>query len=378
MRHLPHTLLEPAALLLLSASPQACAGLTHADDFEVAALAPDDRVCAACASRPDLRHPPCGPSSSSTGQDRVAVFAMRALDLGIRASGWSAGYLVGFDQDCSDRPNALPASCTPRTTQGWVSLDQGVDNALATQVFFPLREVSGSDVQPRVNASLEAGGGSLLLILDSWNGELDDSQVGVRLVAGTRVVNGDGRTRPSWQGDDEWEVYADRGDPGVPEGTVPDARAKSMNAYVSGGVLVWDARAIQPFQALFTVGNANVEFGLENVVVFGEIATYETPQKLINTVLGGVWSAFLASRNAISLAQIATDCDACAAQDASPILETLLKAAPDMLLPASKAGGCDAISVGFLGSYVEVLRVASIVPMGSIPPSCQGAPRCER
>ena len=90
----------------------ACTSLTHADEYAAAPQPSDNPLCTLCASRPDLRHPPCGPTAPEPAGDVTVVFAMRALDLGIRASGWQSGYLVGFDQDCSDRPDGVPTSCT--------------------------------------------------------------------------------------------------------------------------------------------------------------------------------------------------------------------------------------------------------------------------
>lgn len=370
----------PLAAMVLAA----CASITHADEFSLAEQKPDVRLCAACPARPDLRHPPCGPAAASPGEDRVVVFAMRALDLGVRASGWHSDYNVGLDQDCSDRPDGLPASCAPRSTKGWTALGDGVDNALASQVFYPLVEHllaidQRFDVQAQINKSLESGVGNALLVVDGWNGLADDQHVGVRLVSAKGVVNDDGRTQPSWSGDDEWEVYADRWDAEFPGQGVPDAPAKSKNGYVTGGVLVWDARDIQPFQARFTVGQATVEIDLANVVVFGEIASFDQPRKLINAALGGVWSAFLASRKAEALAQIATQCDPCAAKAVAPTVEQLLQVAPDMLLPTSNApGACDAISVGFLGSYVEARAITRLTPSSAMPASCPDAPPCSR
>lgn len=371
-----HSRAAAAALAMLL---PACTSYTHADEFEVAEATSEPPLCQLCPAHPELRHPPCAPQSASDSGDLVVVFALRALDLGIRASGWTSGYIVGLDQDCSDRPGGIPTSCVPRTQTGWASLSGGVDNALATQVLFPLLEDANIDLQVEVNQALDKGQGSILLVVDSWNGQLDDPQVGVRLVPGIKVVNSDGRTQPSWNGDDEWAVFADRWDPDFPGRYVPDSVTKSRDAYVKAGTLVWDARSVHPFGVMFAVGGANVELDLENVVMFGGITTYDRPRQLINAVLGGIWSSFLAYRKAEALAQIAEQCDACAVKDMAPNVERLLQSAPDMLLPTSSAPGvCDAISVGFLGSYLEIGHITSLVPLADMPVSCAGVPACPR
>jgi hypothetical protein len=373
-----HAVVLPALTpVLLPAALASCASFTHADEFDVAASPPDTRLCIACPSRPDLRHPPCYAGANTAEGDQVVVFALRALDLGTRASGWRADYRVGFDQDCSDRPDGLPASCTPRIDTGWTSLAGGVDNALATQVLYPLIEASGVDFQAALNESLEAGRGTMVLVIDGWNGTIDDEHVGVRLLFATRVVNDDGRTAPSWEGDDEWEVVAERWDPAFPGRNVPATETHSDDAYVTGGILVWDARSIRPFQTTMPLGAARLDLALSNVAVYGQISTAGRPRKLINAALGGVWDSFLASRNASAIAQMAAGCDPCLARQLGPTIEGLLRTAPDMLLPTSPSPGvCDAISIGLLGSWVEVRRIAAIVPSSSLPSPCADAPPC--
>jgi len=365
--------------LLLPAALASCACLTHADEFDVADAPPDDRLCIVCRSRPDLRHPPCYAGANAAEGDQVVVFALRAIDLGTRASGWQADYRVGFDQDCSDRPDGLPVSCAPRIDTGWTSLANGVDNALATQVLFPLTEASGVDFQAALNESLDAGRGTMVLVVDGWNGTLDDEHVGVRLLVGTRLVNDDGRTRPSWQGDDEWEVVAERWDSAFPARNVPATETHSDDAYVTGGVLVWDARSVRPFQTTMTLGAARLDWTLSNVAFYGQISLTGQPRKLINATLGGVWDSFLASRSASAIAQMVAGCDMCLARLITPTVEGLLQTAPDMLLPTSPGPGvCDAISLGLLGSWVEVRRIAAIVSSSSLPPSCVDALPCSR
>ena len=366
------------ATCLLFVLATGCTALTHADDYDVTASAPDDRICALCPDRPELAHPPCASGVPAPEGEGVYYFALRALDLGTRASGWSEGYQVGLDQDCSDRPDGKPVACTPRTPDSvFETLADGIDNTLATEVLHPLIQQEGVNPQTLMNQSLEAGAGGVLLVIDRWNGTANDDDVGVRLVPSLAVTNADGRGSPSWAGDDVWAVIADRWDPMFPDANVPDTQNKGGTAYVADGVLVWDAREIPDFLLPFGAGGALVDVRLAGVVFTGRLITDQNPKLLLDGVLSGVWSAFLASRNAGRLAEIVSQCDLCAAEAITPFIEDLVHDAPDMLLPSSGgASSCDAISVGFLGSYVESANAGQILPMSAIPQSCAGAEPC--
>jgi hypothetical protein len=351
-----------------------CTATTHADDYEVLVPPKDERLCARCPGRPDLRHVPCPPDSADDSPHEVVVFAMRTLELGTNASTWSTGYNVGLDQDCSSRPGGKPIQCAPRNPLSvFERLAGGVDNALATQVFYPLIQLEGTNPQSLINDSLEHGIGGVLLIVDSWNGLSDDEQVTVRLVPALTTVGGP----PAWDGTDRWIAYADRYDPALPGMKVPDTDIKTSTAYVTGGALVWDARSLLTFRLPFGAGGAVVDMGLADVVVTGRIMDAAAPRLLTDSVLSGVWSSFLASRLGVQLAEMITQCDLCETKRVTPVIENLIYEAPDMLLPSSKgAAACDAISVGFLGSYVETAGVEKLQATSTLPKSCAGAEPC--
>lgn len=353
-----------------------CTATTHADDYEVLVPPKDERLCARCPGRPDLRHVPCPPDSAQDSPHDVVVFAMRTFDLGTNASTWSTSYNVGLDQDCSSRPGGKPIQCTPRNPLSvFERLAGGIDNALATQVFYPLIQLEETNPQKLVNDSLERGIGGVLLVIDGWNGLPDDSQVTVRLVPALTTAGGP----PAWDGTDRWIAYADRYDPALPGLKVPDTDNKTSTAYVTGGKLVWDARSLSTFRLPFGAAGAIVDVGLAEVVVTGQLVTDTSPRLLTDSVLAGVWSAFLASRRGVHLAQMVAQCDSCEAERITPIIEDLIAEAPDMLLPTSQgAASCDAISVGFLGGYVETAGVAELRPTSTLPQSCAGAEPCKR
>jgi len=342
--------------------------MTHSGDYETVDAPVDERLCEECASRPDLRHPPCPPEGTTAPGDEVIAFAMRAIDIGTRATTWSSSFVVGLDQDCSDRPGGDPVQCTPRNPLTvFERLSNGVDNALATQVFYPILQAEQVSTQNLVNDSLEAGIGGVLLIVDGWNGTPNDDQVGVRLLPAMKTVDG----VPEWDGTDRWIAYADRYDPAFPGQHVPDTDNRTADGYVTEGVLVWDARSLSAFLLPFGAGGALVDVRLSHVVVMGDLSLHQRPRRLDDAALSGVWSAFLASRNAVHLAEIIGRCDSAEVQRLTPKIEDLVRESPDMLLPTSSdAEVCDAISVGFLGSWFEIAEVAEILPVSDIPQSC--------
>jgi hypothetical protein len=366
------------ATCLLFVLATGCTAITNADDYDLAEPSPDERICALCPDHPELAHPPCPSGDSVAAGEGVHYFALRALDLGTRASGWSTNYAVGLDQDCSERPDRVPVMCAPRDPSiVFERLANGIDNALATQVLHPLIQEVGVNPQTLVHQALDSGMGGVLLVINGWNGTPHDDDVGVRLVPSMGVMNTDGRARPSWGGDDVWAVFADRWDPMFPDANVPDTQNKGGKAYVAQGVLVWDAREVPDFLLPFGGEGALVDVRLAGVVFMGRLLTDQHPKILVDGVLAGVWSAFLASRNAGHLAEIVSRCDRCEAEAMTPAIEDLMRDAPDMLLPTSvEATACDGISVGFLGSYVESASVGQILPLGAIAESCAGAPPC--
>lgn len=347
--------------------------MTHSGEYETYQPEVEVRLCDECSARPDLLHPPCPPESPTQGGNQVVAFAMQAIDLGIRASGWSAGYVVGLDQDCSDRPFGDPVQCQPRSSDSvFARLSNGVDNALATQVLYPLLQKEQVNPQALVNQSLELGLGGVLVFVEGWNGQPDDDQVGVRMLPAMGVWKDGAFATPAWDGSDRWVAFADRFDPAFPDGQVPETDNKTSSAYVTGGTLVWDARSVPAFLLPFGAGGAIVDVRLSNVVFVGELVSDQKPRRIVNAALAGVWSAFLASRNAGRLAEIVAQCDEAEVDRLTPDIEDLIAEAPDMLLPSSKdAAICDGISVGFLGSWVEIAGVAAIEPVSELPKSCE-------
>lgn len=357
-------------LLLLVPS---CTAMTHSSEYETFAPPGEERLCALCASRPDLLHPPCPPEPPIAPGDLSVAFAMRSIDLGIRASGWSAGYVVGLDQDCSSRPLGKPVQCAPRSEDiVFERLANGVDNALATQVLYPLLQSEQVNPQELINQTFESAFGGILIVIDGWNGERNDDQVGVRMLPAQTTMEGGKPTPPAWDGSDSWVAYADRFDPAFPGRRIPDTDNKTAQGYVTDGTLVWDARSLSAFLMPFGAGRARVDIRLSNVVLVADMVMDGQPRRLDNAVLAGVWSAFLASRNAGQLAEIVAKCDPDEVKRLTPEIEDLMAKAPDMLLPMSQgADACDAISVGFLGSWVEIAEVAGLEPVSKLPRSCE-------
>ncbi|MCU0692960.1 MAG: hypothetical protein MUF54_16300 [Polyangiaceae bacterium] len=351
-----------------------CTTLTHANDFEVSQPPPDRRVCALCPSRPDLAHPPCPPPSPQNPAEGVYFFAVRRMEIGFEPNSWTAqDYRTGLDQDCSDRSNGKPSLCLPRNPDmRFETVNRGIDNALAIQVLSKVPVMTQFDVTSLFNDEIEHGAGMGMLIVDGWNGEQNDDHIRARSVLGKRVMNSD--SVPKWDGQDVWEVYADRWDPDFSAGTVPDTANKTDTAYVRDGVLVWDARALNALSVPVVAMGGVTEVRLANPVLAVDVNATARPRELNNGVVAGVWPLSEATRNAKRLAQLITACDASAADNYANQLDALFNDAADMPSTASeRVAPCDGISVGILLHYVEFASVGGIVPLSSIPESCAGS-----
>lgn len=258
-----------------------CTVLTHAEQYSVGLASLE---CYFCPTRPDLRHPPCPPGNpppDGTEMPGRHVFALRSLDMGIDAATWKAGYRVGRDLDCSDRPNGgTPDTCTTFAVPSggaWVRLPNGIDNAFATQYVAPLA-AEGFDLEGELNRGLTEGNWGLLLTLDGWNGQPDDASVAVSFVF--TQVSLDGGIPPRFDPTDRWTVCGAGVDGGLPS----SATVGGGIAYVVKGQLVWDFQGPRDFY-LWNHG-AQLEITLLRGVLVADLSA----SGLANASLSGVWT----------------------------------------------------------------------------------------
>ncbi len=357
-----------SAILAAAVATVRCTAWTHAEDYAVGGL------CAACASRPDLRHAPCRTGTGPAQPEGVYFFALRSVDLGADPAEWVDGYGIGIDQDCSDRPDGMPILCAPTTRGPWISLPGGVDNSLAAQTF--ASDVTGTrlggPIQQTMNREIQAGKWGYLLVIDGWNGTDNDDGVGVRLVYTHGAVAPDGgATPPHWDGTDVWNTFAQACDPTLPGcdptlscSGVPDSAVKGGTAYVTAGQLVWDGSAINGatlrLENNASAGVGAIEIDLANLALIGTLSpqgiSHGSLSGLLPTSTAHVYPDFLLGNpgNAAICAfreayRPLVDANPLAPEWAGPI-------APDMPTPGTSAdvnAPCSSVSVGLGLEFVR-------------------------
>ncbi len=215
---------------------------------------------------------------------------------------------IGFNLDgfCTTTQD-LRSECAP--DEGFsVPLDGtgGIDNAFGSSLF-PLLALGAEDLEGDVAANQRDGIGNVMLIVDDWNGELDDSRVTVTFattvfgteagaggsapdltIVGSEAFLADGTTpapSPSWDGTDYFWGRRDMfvaGDPALPN-------IRVTTAYVTGGVLVVRLPDRSPVKLVGI--DQGIEVTLTDSVLVGNIyELFVTPQGAAPAfVMAGRW-----------------------------------------------------------------------------------------
>jgi hypothetical protein len=301
----------------------------------------------------------------------VRFFAMQSIDLGSHPSEWNATteagtsfFYAGFNLDCALRPGGGPMSCQPSgpAQPSWVSLPDGTDNAFAAQILAPL--LTGPmniDVQGVVNKSITGGEWSWIVVIDGWSGGPDDARVGVRLLQAQGPAAGGA---PTWAADETWTAYADAWDTSFPAGTVPDTPFKTHDAYVTGGVLVWDMRGLPQQTLRVRNGAAVLSLTMEPVGFYGQLTDGSIQQLSIAGLLPHEILPY-------SLLDLASGCDpTLACQLQGPLYDAVASVQDAVSLTTPGQTFCNRISFGADPYLVRMGGVANIVPTTTQPASC--------
>ncbi len=179
-----------------------------------------------------LKHPNTRPAAGTEGPDGPEIsFALRDVIFDQRANRWQD---VAYDIDNSCTLELTDEFlCTP-PTGGAPTLDgdMGEDNSVGRELFSVL--VGFDPTFESEMQALMAGGRTIVLRVNGWNGMDDDPRVDVSIGQAVGLERPDVETTPQWDGDDTWNI-ADTsfvsGDPARP-------LIRDDNAYVSGRQLV--------------------------------------------------------------------------------------------------------------------------------------------
>jgi hypothetical protein len=353
------------ALLLLAAaaSASACELVSHAFDYQVGAppAAPAGALCAVCLdTSADLRHAPCPTPASAPDLDRAFVFAARRSYLGHGADLTAASFDLGFDLDCSDRPDGgLPVLCAPRAATGWAPLPHGIDNALLGRVIAPIYDAAppgrGIDLDTLISDELELGRYGVVVAVSQWNGLPDDDSVEVTLRSSPGLASGG---LPAWGGGDVWAPYPDVDADGVRRFALDRAPG-----YVAGGVLVVDARALGARLLRFGPGATHLDLLVADLTLAGAL----TPDRLDRFTLSGILAQPAARSAALGLAASVGPCSGGRTSVFLAALPAQIAIAPDMPTDpsATPADPCDAISFGWALDAESAQLAAEAADAGS-------------
>lgn len=373
-------LVLPMALPLLLAS--ACESITHSDDFAVLDTVPFHGVCNACpADATDLRRPPCPNPSSAPDLNEMFVYIFKEYRLGFDKLQWTGAtagaFNLGIDMDCSTRPDGgRPVLCEARalpdgaTGEPWVAMPHGIDNAFSQRLFAPLYDKAlalGSQVnlQQGINDQIAAGKGSVMVVVEHWNGTFDDPRVTARIVAVAGISDSNGGP-PRWDGVDRWDPLSDGPDPDSAFGA-PNTAFKSVDAYVANGVLVLDL-ASQGIAATTVINNgARLDMPIRDFLVIGDLRENE----LRNISVSGRWGYSDMVRAKVDVANFLSGCEPVARAFVLSVWPNLVEVAPDLPLGHDATPGepCEAISVGYGGHAVRA-RVGEFRPVSALPGGC--------
>lgn len=310
------------------------------------------------------------------------LFALRDVEL--EQSGSSTG--IGYDLDgyCTEGPGdqgecAPPAILSDATPGEPLSLPRdgvdGIDNVFGSELYPPIdlalqisddpaiKAVYGADGEQRTfqgvaRESHLAGQGTLLVLVEEWDGTANDPRVRVstlQAAAGTPCVDGNGTPPPvefddegnlvssvdgtpapppSWDGNDCWWA---RRDAFVADDPQNDPRILDDRAFVTDGTLVQSLP--EGREILFFAGPVG-----SRVVLTGGFATFEPRDdgSIDNVLVAGRWSI-------ADLFETGPHMGLCAGTNVEGTLTNLLDQVADVRRspgPPDLSTACDAVSIG--------------------------------
>ncbi len=278
-----------ASRLLALSALSACALLASCSVFDESLLADEGR--GSCAGTV----PPPRVAAADEPGDETYVVLLRDIFIDQRAemgvseenAPWRR---IGFNLDgyCTTQ-DELSTECTPPGAGLPVQVDGegGIDNTFGNR-FFPVLSLGAPGIDVDLISTQERGVGAILLIIEGWNGERNDSQVSVTVtqtvfgttaapdgslpdvtVIGSQAFLDAGGTMPAplpvWDGTDYFWGRSDTFVANDP--TLPNVRVTT--AYVTDGVLVARLPDRTPIRL---VGSAiGVEVTMTDLVATGNV-----------------------------------------------------------------------------------------------------------
>lgn len=358
---------------LLLPGPDAEAGIDAPVTVDTGADAKDAApdVPTAC---PEVFPPekPVSDDPSDAGSQTIVV-ALHTLDLGIRTDGGTSP-TYGYDLDhvftCCD---GGPESCkAPVTGNGHCDEVGGRDNS-GGQLINTLALLDPSQINSdTISQRLEQGTYSLILQIQSYNGQANDTQVVAGIYASAGVeAQADAAPQAKWDGTDVWTISEDFVLNGADASPILPNHFDA-HAYVSGSVLVMQVNF--PI-SLGTMSTGGVTITLTGGVITAQIVPVANgAYKLVDGQLAGRWSAAGVLATASSLTFQGNPI--CPGTAFYQNVKTQICSATDIMADPTqdnKAATCDALSVGF-GFTADPGLMGSVVSTSPATNYCDAGP----
>lgn len=324
----------------------------------------------------DPLHPPPRPDIEDSPDREPVLFAFRGvvLDQGMQ---WSE---IGLDIDdrCTSSDSPEVECLSPASGRVEVDGMRGIDNAFGHR-FYPVVELVLETFQQDARAAQENGRGTLLGIVDGWNGTPDDPRLGVTILQSVYGTPGDGSDTPpdvtlqdgvptlpddteapppAWDGDDWWWVRDD----GYLGGDMSRPKVHDTNAYIASGTLVVN---LPPADILFFAGDAGARVRLTDGKIVAELS--DDGQMLHDVTVAGRWPLS-------DLIATAPNVGVCNGTSEFDVLTNMLEDIADVLASPGTGGAdarCDAISLGVLFETGIRARFAGTEESPPLPNPCE-------
>jgi hypothetical protein len=327
-----------------------------------------------------LAKAPVRPAGVDDGDDvGPLVFGLKDVILNQDGDRWRS---TGYDLDnlCTLPGEDPDHECIPIAPTAAIQIDgmNGIDNAFGHE-FYPIIQAAFPDLERISRESAEMGRGAVLVTIEGWNGEPNDSRVDVRmattvdgspsggatlppgvvLVADELHAGGKPLPPPVWDGDDWLWARADS----YVMGDLERPRIRDDNAYVTNGTIVFHLpeRATITFQGV----EQALQASLTGAVVTARISPDRS--RLDPVVFSGRWALN-------DILDTAASIGVCPTSAEYMFISNQLDRVVDVRAnPGSGGAGveCDAMSVGvtFVGYPA---RFAGLIDTPPLPNLCAG------
>jgi hypothetical protein len=330
--------------------------------------------------------PPDG--GESDGGTIQVIAAFKTIDIGLTADASAPRPPFGYDLDgvctCPGQPSCAQPKGAPISCDDDAGGNTGRDNT-DIDLFRALGDTASTGTT-QIDDGLRSGQYGLLLVIDNYNGQLNDPRVAVSYYVsnGVNRTSDGGIRAPDFMGDDLWTIdpnsLQDRGqDPTSIQSCAHNPQCQSVfyddQAYVTNGFVVAHFNQLTvAFGDRSFLGGATM--ALSNAVVVGELQVVSLPvgfsYELVGGTIAGRWPTKALLQTLATIPDPATDGGFLCGHDNVlisnyDILKAVVCEAADISQNQANdntGAACDAVSVGmtFTAGPAQLGAVFAVPP----------------